>query len=363
MPDQGDLMRVHKELCGKLQDLPPKWARFCLDTQSFIQGLVKESIKGKKFLAAYSGGADSTALIRVLDFLRSRTDIHVFAVHLNHMLRPEADAEQAFARDLCQSLGIPLKCGRSKVSSLARAGKTGIEEAARKARYSFIRAVAARQGADFILTGHHLNDLAEDVLLRMGRGAGWPGISGMPGYDPERKLVRPFLLTPKKTLIEFLNALGQDFMRDQSNRDASFSRNRVRLEVVPLMEEISPGFLNSVAGLWKLGRIDERHWEKKLAGVSRTEKDGHVFVSKESLTGQSKAARLRLYKQILDNLGPGQALSVNLFDLDRLWRQGRGNKTVQFPGNKFGKIIERGILFGTGRIDQSRIPILSGSNG
>ncbi len=333
----------------KLQDLPPKWARFCLDIQSFIEDLTGEGIKGRKFLVAFSGGPDSLALLRVMDFIKARSGISIAAVHLNHMLRDEADTEKDFVLKVCTGLGISLKMGKSNVKSFARATNTGIEEAARIIRYNFVRAVAARQRADYILTGHHLNDLAEDVLMRMVRGTGWPGLSGMTGYDRDRKLVRPLLLTPKKTILDFLGAVGQEYMIDKSNEDKSFSRNKVRLELVPLLEEINPGFLKSVANLWKLGRIDGEHWESTLKAIPGISGDGARYLSRKTLEHLSRATRLRLYKKILDELGPGQGLFDNLMELDELWQQGTGNKMIRFPGEKFGKIIKKGIMFGTSK--------------
>ncbi len=331
-----------------LQDLSPGWARFCLDIQSFMEGLVRESITDKKLLLAFSGGPDSTALLRVLDFIRPRTRINICAVHLNHMLRPDADHEEAFVKNLCANLGIEAECGRINVSSLARVRNMGIEEAARTARYDFLQEQAARQGADYILTGHHLNDLAEDVLMRLGRGAGWPGLSGMAGFDLERMLVRPFLLTPGSKIMAFLRGIKQEYMVDKSNEDKSFVRNKVRLEVIPLLEEINPGFLRSVANLWKLGRVDQDHWESSLELTPKTRGRGGQYVSYDTLVPLSRATRLRLYKKILDDLGSGQALFDNLLELDRLWLRGTGNKIVQFPGNKFGRVENKGILFGTG---------------
>lgn len=330
----------------KLQNLPPAWARFCLDVQSFTERLLGESIKDKKLLIAFSGGADSTALLRVMDLIRVRTRISISAVHLNHMLRSGAHAEQEFARGLCSDLAIPIICGRSNVSAYARIKKTGLEEAARTVRYNFILALAARQNADYILTGHHLNDLAEDIIMRLGRGTGWPGLSGMAGFDPARKLVRPFLLTPREKILDFLRLLGQDYMCDSSNKDVSFTRNKVRHEVLPVLEGMNPGILKSIAGLWKLGRIDGDYWQGLLKNIPVATRDEGKYVFSSTLESLPRAARLRLYKKVLDELGPGQALFDNLYDLDQLWKKNAGNKTIQFPGNKFGRIFKKGIIFG-----------------
>jgi tRNA(Ile)-lysidine synthase len=330
----------------KIQDLPPGWARFCLDIQSFMEGLIQEEIKGRTLLVSLSGGPDSTALLLVLHYIRPRTGINLCAVHLNHMLRPGADKEEDFTRKMCTRFGISLECAKKDVTLYAQTRKMGTEEAARTLRYEFIQKAAARLKADYILTGHHLNDLAEDILMRLSRGAVWPGLSGMSAYDPERQLVRPLLLTPRKTILEFLDVVGQEFMLDESNEDKSFLRNRIRVDLVPVFEEINPNFLSSVASLWKLGRIDEDHWKTILMTIPRSSRDSGRYISFETLRAISRATRMRLYKKVLDELGPGQVLFDNLHELDRLWQEGKGGKTVQFPGDKFGMIEHKGILFG-----------------
>jgi tRNA(Ile)-lysidine synthase len=329
----------------KLQDLPPEWARFCLGIQSFMEKMLDGSIQGKSFLVAFSGGPDSLALLRVLDFIRPRTGISISAVHLNHMLRPEADADERFAEQVCLELEIPLKSGRSRVESFARVKNTGFENAGRTIRYRFIRALAAAQKTDYILTGHQLNDLAEDMLMRLCRGTGWPGLSGMTGYDPLRRLIRPLLLTPRKTVLDFLDNIGQEYVLDASNEDRSFLRNKIRMDLIPVLEEISPGFLKSVTGLWKLGGIDREHWQGVLDDVL-TGLDDDRYIPVRTLEQLSRAARLRLYKKMLDRMGPGQALLEVLLELDELWFRGQGGREVWFPGDKFARIVKKGVLFG-----------------
>lgn len=330
----------------KLQDLPPGWARFCVNIQSFMEEMIQKSLKGKKLLLALSGGPDSMGLLRVLDFLRPRAGFFLSSVHLNHMLREESSFEQDFVRKQCSALQISLRAGSSDVPSYSRWKNKGIEESARIIRYRFIKDVAVREGADFILTAHHLNDLAEDLLMRLGRGAGWPGLCGMKGFDPERKLIRPFIITPKKNILDFLDLLNQDYVTDRSNEDLSFTRNKVGLKIVPLMEEINPGFLKSVANLWRLGRLDEQFWEDVLDSINPEQDGSERFFAYEDLCSLSKAGRLRLYKNILGRLGPGQSLASNLWELDKCWESGTGGKMIMFPGNKFAKIENKGIRFG-----------------
>ncbi|WP_045214918.1 tRNA lysidine(34) synthetase TilS [Desulfonatronovibrio magnus] len=359
-----------------LQTLPGKWARFCLRIESFWQevcdleadyedsrtagkiicssskcsaaGITKHAgkVKESRVLIALSGGPDSVALLKVLFYLRIRNNLDIHAAHLNHMLRPEADQEEDFVSNCCREHDILLVRAREDVQAFAAGNRMGIEEAARFIRYEFLAQEASRLDADFIMTGHHLNDLAEDQLLRLGRGTGWPGLAGMKAYDPSRRLMRILLRTPKQDILDFLKAVRQNYITDYSNDDTSFSRNRVRHNIVPEMEQINPGYLDAVESMWQLGRIDERHWQDILENIPVHKKGDDFFCAPDTLQTLSCSVRLRLYKNVLDRLGPGQALFDSLITLDRLWLQKAGNKMVQFPGDKFAKIYQKGVLFG-----------------
>ncbi len=328
----------------KIQDLPAQWAHFCLGISSFVHKEVGLNLKGKKVLVGFSGGPDSAALVLVMHYLAPGLNLKLAAAYLDHGLRTEAGDDLALVQKTCTELDIELFQGRSKVSKLAGKLRTGIEETARRLRYRYLRGVADRMGADYVLTGHHLNDLAEDILMRLQRGAGWPGLSGMRAYVPERRVLRPFLLTPKDSILGFLEATGQDYVLDATNRDKRFLRNRVRMSLIPEFEEINPGFLGSIANIWRLGRVDADYWEHNLGAAWKCGQKGK-FLAAEVLAGLHQAARLRWYKKVLGSLGPGQALVENIFKLDELWKNKKTGARVQFPGEKEAVIRREGIEF------------------
>jgi tRNA(Ile)-lysidine synthase len=193
-------------------------------------------------LLAVSGGADSVALLRAMDRLKKRCggagELHV--AHLNHGLRgSQADDDAAWLAKLCERLGSPLGVGKADVSSRADRGD-GWEEAARDARYEFLRATAHQIGDRFVATAHTADDQVETVLQRILRGTGLAGLMGMPATRNLSKsvsLVRPMLELPRAEIIEYLKALGQDYRNDASNLDVRFTRNRVRHELLPLLRE------------------------------------------------------------------------------------------------------------------------------
>lgn len=321
-----------------LQDLLPKWAHFCLYAGRFVEEELGIDLTGRRVLVGLSGGVDSTALLLVLHYLSRRADFTVGAVHLDHGLRRESGGDAAFARALCERLGIDCTVESRDVARLAEERGLGIEEAGREARYELYARLREAGGWDFVALGHQLDDLSEDVLMRLIRGTGWPGLSGMAGYDPERALIRPLLLIPKSTLKAFVIHVGVSWREDASNADPSMTRNRVRNEILPLIERENPAFWQSVARLWRIGRVEREFWAELEAGACE-------ILDNSRLETLHKAQRLHLYKASLDRLGTGQALADTLFKLDDAWREGRVGAVFQFPGDKTASIAAASVVF------------------
>jgi len=196
------------------------------------------------------------ALLLVLHELSPSLHVSLVAAHLDHGLRRGSAADTAFARGLCRGLGVPLQAGRENVKALARRGKFSLEEAGRLARYSFFRKVAARTGAGFVAVGHHRDDQAETVLMRLLRGASGSGLSGISPkralYDPLSRrpsgkacpvwLIRPLLSRSRREIEAFLALRRVKARRDPSNDSRAFLRNRIRHELIPLLErKYNPG--------------------------------------------------------------------------------------------------------------------------
>jgi len=321
-----------------LQDLPPKWAHFCLHVEKFIADDLCVDLNGKILVTAYSGGVDSTALLLVLHYLALKNGGRVIAAHLNHNLRAEADDDAKWVQFVCNAMGIECAVESKDIKTLAQKNGVGVEEFGRTVRYDFFRDLLTVNKADYVAVGHHLDDLCEDVLMRLTRGTGWPGLSGMTGYDPARNLIRPLLLTSKETLIDFLTDIGLSWREDASNADPEWMRNRIRNDVLPLFLKENPNFPESIARLWKLGRIEEHYWESQTSPTFDT-------IANDILKEAHQALRLRLYKASLDKLGNGQALADTLFKLDKAWQDKRVGSTFQFPGDKTATIGASGVVF------------------
>jgi tRNA(Ile)-lysidine synthase len=199
---------------------------------------------GEVVLVALSGGADSVALLDVLRGLAPELRVTLHAVHVHHGLRPEADADAAFARGLCADFGIPFHLERVAVRQ--EPPWEGLEAEARRARYAAFREVARRAGAQRVATAHTADDQAETVLMRLLEGAGPRGLAGI---APVRGIfIRPLLGARRGDVEAHLHARGLPSVEDPSNRDPRFLRNRIRHEVLPyLAEALEPDIIRRLA--------------------------------------------------------------------------------------------------------------------
>ncbi|HET9554167.1 MAG TPA: tRNA lysidine(34) synthetase TilS, partial [Anaeromyxobacteraceae bacterium] len=206
---------------------------------------------GDPILVALSGGRDSMALLAALAALRDRGLAgELSALHVDHGLRPGVAAEAAVARNACARLGVPCRSVEVTV------GPGNVQAAARRARYAALREEAARRGAARIATGHTRTDQAETVLLRLLRGAGARGLSGIP---PRRgPIVRPLIDRSRGEGTAFLERLGLPWCDDPSNDTARYARNRLRQGLWPLLLELSPAVEAALARTADLLRDDER---------------------------------------------------------------------------------------------------------
>jgi tRNA(Ile)-lysidine synthase len=223
-------------------------------------------------LAAVSGGADSVAMLRALHELAPRAGFRLAAAHLNHRLRgAESDRDEAFVRDLCECIDVPLEVGHA--TTLA-ADMPNLEEAGREARHEYLGRAAARVGATHIALAHNAGDQAETVLMRLLRGAGVAGLGAMVESGPGL-IVRPMLTLERATIVTYLRAIGQSFVEDSTNASPAMLRNRIRDELLPYLErEYSPGLSGRLAGLAaEMRTVDaylSRSAEVELTRIRRT---------------------------------------------------------------------------------------------
>jgi len=192
-------------------------------------------------LVALSGGADSVALLRAM--LAAKTAAggsgRICAAHFNHGLRSSADEDERFVEQLCTHFDTPLNIGRAE-SSLAAQAADGVEAAAREQRYAFLLRAAEHFGARWVVTAHTADDQAETILHRVLRGSGVAGLAGIPRLRPLSEAVviaRPLLDCTRAEVVQYLSDLQQPHQEDESNQDVSFTRNRLRHQLLPLLRD------------------------------------------------------------------------------------------------------------------------------
>ena len=273
-------------------------------------------------LALVSGGPDSVALLRVLLELGSEPAV----LHVDHGLRGEESREDAgFVRGLCERLGV-----RCEIRRLDLEGEANLQERAREERYRLAEELADELGLRTIALGHTADDVAETVLMNLARGAGLRGLSGIP---PTRgRLVRPLIERSRPEVLDYLEGIGQRYRTDATNLTGKYARNRVRLEVLPVLEELYPGATRNLARAAALAREDlevlEGLVEEEIEG-----RGGEVVLPLKRLSGLPPALRRhavrRAYSVLLPDAPPlSSALVEAVLDLAP---KTEGTRTLDLP--------------------------------
>jgi len=218
-----------------------------------------------------SGGADSVALLRALHARAGELGLVLNVAHLHHGLRgEEADADLEFVRDLATQLELPFHHAQVDVAAeAARAGES-LEEAARRLRYAWFRQLLSEIPLHAMATAHTCDDQAETVCAKFLRGAWTEGLGGIhPVVEfPEGRILRPLLPATRAEVEAYLKEIGQTWREDSSNQDSAFTRNRIRHELLPLLETWNPRLREHLAQMAELARDEEAWWQAELARLA-----------------------------------------------------------------------------------------------
>lgn len=255
-----------------------------------------------RVLAAVSGGPDSMALLKLLLIVRRKLRLDVQVAHANHGLRAKAsDADERFVRDFCRGEKIPFHNARLPVRRFAASRGLSTEEAARLLRYRYLIRTARRIRASRLATAHTRDDQAETVLMRMIRGAGLKGLASIPESRAEGGviIIRPLLGIAREDVIAFLRGQGVPHRVDATNRDPQFLRNRVRGELLPLIENAyNPQFGDNLVELSRVSAelYDYVHREAASAYPKLAHRTGRgLFLSGRKLRKLHPALRPEVY--------------------------------------------------------------------
>ncbi len=224
---------------------------------------------GESVGVAVSGGADSVALLRLLDALKSELGIRLLVLHFNHQLRgAESDADEQFVAALAAERGLEFLAAREDVAAQARRHGWNLEDAARRLRYQFFSGVVDSGRATCIAVAHSADDQAETLLAHLVRGTGPAGLGGI--YPIAGPVARPLLDIRRQDLRAYLASLGQDWREDPTNRDTTRLRARIRHTLLPQLErDFQPAVVANLNRLAALAREDEAFWTALVAERSR----------------------------------------------------------------------------------------------
>ena len=289
---------------------------------------------GDRVAVAVSGGADSVALLRALLELRSELGIVLAVAHFNHGLRGEqSTGDEAFVAELAKECGLEFFVSRADVRNHASAGKLSIEAAGRQLRYRWFTQLAKERRLDSVATAHTADDQAETVLLKFLRGAGTRGLGGIyPSLHGDGvHMIRPLLCVSRAEVETYLAALGQTWREDESNLDRRFLRNRVRHDLLPLLEgEYNPNIRQLLNDFADVARAEEQYWEKVVDGhLSR-----HAGPRQLSLEGFAELP-LALQRRVVKVFAGRHGFALDFEHIERLraCALGRLLKT-ELPGGR-----------------------------
>jgi len=284
--------------------------------QRIIQFIRKHNLisAGETVLVAVSGGADSVCLLHLLTRLQTELDIKLHAAHLNHKLRgSEAEEDAWYVANLADKLGIPITLDTRDVAAFRAQNRCSLEEAAREVRYSFLSHLADSLGASCTAVGHTSDDQVETILMHLLRGS---GIAGLRGLQPQSVLVtaenklpltiiRPLLEISRRETVNYCRRFKLEPRSDSSNALPEFLRNRVRLELMPVLKSYNPQIDAALLRLATIASDETSYIEEQASNlwdkVANTEKD-NVYLNRKKMLALPLPLQRQLFRTAADKL-------------------------------------------------------------
>ena len=300
---------------------------------------------GEKVLAAVSGGPDSVCMLHVLNNLRETLDIQLHIAHLDHGLRgDESAADAGWVEGLAGSLGIPATIEKKDVAQWREKGKTSLEEAAREVRYRFLENVARRVGAKRVAVGHTRDDQVETTLMHLLRGSGIQGLRGLKAAAPIPYgagedgiwVIRPLLEVTRQETGAYCTAHNLQPRTDTSNEQVRFLRNRIRLELIPLLRQYNADIDGALVRLADLAGEDADFMDEQaaaLCGAAVSSEGCLTCLDSGKLRGLPLALQRRVFRTVLEQ-SYGSLRDIEAVHVDSLVKLLFSNtgRSVNLPG-------------------------------
>ncbi len=314
---------------------------------------------GDLCIVAVSGGPDSVCLLDILNKLKTTLGIKLLVAHFDHRLRKgEDDAETQFVQDLASSMNLPFES--EKATFLMDEASGSVEEKARDARYAFLESLREGLSAQKIAMGHHLNDQAETVLMRLLRGSGPSGLAGIPPFR-EKIIIRPLIDTKQEEIESYLKARDLAYIVDSSNLQTDYLRNRIRLELLPSLLEYQPRLIEHLGRLADILRDEDTYMEGRAEDWVLREADlgvtGEVSIPISSFLGLPPPIRNRVTRQILRKVGKGLR-RIDFLHIESVAELGKNQNPHGCLNLPNGLMIKRSydsLVFRIGEEEESKV--------
>lgn len=274
--------------------------------------------KGDKILAAVSGGIDSVALLNLLMKLKEEYKLDLAAAHLNHSMRgKESKRDFVFVKTLAKNMGIKFIGKTIDVPKIVKKKKGSTQDIARKVRYDFFEETAKKYGADKIATGHTLDDNAETVLMRVIKGAALKGLKGIPFVRD--KIIRPLMEIERLDIEKYARENSIKYVEDSSNKKTKYFRNKVRLKLLPILQEYNPNIKKELARLAMSVKRDEDYLEQeadKAYKKALSDSDGKkIILNLNGIKRLPDALKTRIFLKAAERL-KGDKLDIYSYHLE-----------------------------------------------
>lgn len=293
--------------------------------------------KGEGVVVGVSGGPDSVCLLHLLWRIKDMYDLKLYAVHLNHRFRgEEADADAAYVKEFCDKLDIPSFIFSEDIARYSREKGISFEEAGRERRYQLFYQVMAQQGAGKIAVAQNMDDQAETVLMRFMRGSGLEGLGAI-SYVRDHTIIRPLLDTSRKEIEDYCEAFQLKPRIDKTNLEAIYTRNRIRLELIPYIEKHFNSKIKET--LWRTANLfrEDREWielsvQKNFEEAARKEKDA-IRVDCQAIRKMHPAMGKRVLRRALQEVCGGLADTehVHIAHILELVHKGNVGAKIDLP--------------------------------
>ncbi len=303
--------------------------------------------KGDKIVVAVSGGPDSMCLIDTLYRLKDELEFSILVAHVNHGIRIESDLEKEYVEKYCKERNIPFFYLKVDVPKLSKEKKISEETCGRMVRYDFFEKVRQENNADLIAVAHNLNDNIETILLNQIRGCGLKGLIGMDFKF--NNIIRPLLTIEKKDILVYNNELELHPCFDKTNEEDIYLRNKIRLQLIPYLQELNPNFVTNISRMRNILKEDndfiEEYTNIVFDKVIIKIDNSKIVFDFSKFMNEHKSIQKRIIRKIIEkkisNLDGIE--NIHVLDIIKLLNNNiKGKKYI--IGNKFTiEIIKKNI--------------------